>query len=301
MSSERDSLQKRLTATQDRVVALNASNVSGKTNPASIQQTGASAWQLGSPVNNALDHPEARAAFIEKEVQRAKSKFSRFFNSAGLSADEVDKFLAVIADFAQAKLDLSADVRAQGYGPYNVPQDPDAYYELFKVDAEVDSEYMNNLRTVLGDNLYQQFLAYRGTIPVFNLTDALASQLSNTGNPLTTQQADQMVQDLKANPFSAAPAPSAANTLNGTFISNSTLGNAKAESNIVNGDIMMPSLDWQAPVTDAAITSAQSVLTTAQLAVLQEIQAQQVIQYQTAPPTPPQPDILELVRQKRGG
>jgi uncharacterized protein (DUF1778 family) len=64
---------------------------------------------------------------------------------------------------------------------------------------------------------------------------------------------------------------------------------------------MMPSLDWQAPVTDAAITSAQSVLTTAQLAVLQEIQAQQVIQYQTAPPTPPQPDILELVRQKRGG
>jgi hypothetical protein len=299
--SERDSLQKRLTAAQNRVVAPNANLVSGKTKPANIQETGESAWQIGSPVNYALDHSEARAAFIEKEVQRAKSKFSRFFNSTGLSADEVDKFLAVIANFAQAKLDLTAEIRAQGYGPYNVPQDADAYYELFKVDAEVDSEYMNDLHAMFSDDIYQQFVAYRKSIPVLNLTDALASQLSNSGNPLTTQQADQMAQDLKMNPFSAAPVPSAANTMNGFFISNSTLSNAMAESNIVNGDIMMPSLDWQAAVTDAAIAGAESVLTPAQLAVLRQMQAQQVIQFQTAPPTPPQPDILELVRQKNGG
>jgi hypothetical protein len=136
---------------------------------------------------------------------------------------------------------------------------------------------------------------------ILNLTDQLASQLSTTDNPLTAQQADQMIQVLKANPFSAAPTPSSANTLNGTFISNSILDNAKGESNIVNGDIMMPSLDWQAPVSDAAIADAKSVLTPAQLAVLQQIQAQQVVQYQMAPPTPPQPDILELVRQKQGG
>jgi hypothetical protein len=48
----------------------------------------------------------------------------------------------------------------------------------------------------------------------------------------------------------------------------------------------MSSLDWRAPVTDAAVARAESILTPTQFAALRQLQAQQVAQYQLAPPPP---------------
>jgi hypothetical protein len=45
-------------------------------------------------------------------------------------------------------------------------------------------------------------------------------------------------------------------------------------------------LDWRAPITDAAITKAETVLTAPQLATLRQMQAQQLAQFQISPPPP---------------
>lgn len=268
--------------------------------PADAASVQAAAWQNTSPVNYALDHPEARAAFVEQEVARAKAKFDRFFRLAGLSAAEQEKFLGVLKNFAEAKLDLTASVRAQGYGPYNVPQDPEALRALFKVDAQVDAEFMGDLRGLLGEEHFKQFLNERKALPETNVVDQLASQLYDSDTPLSALQAQQLRQLLRENRFEPKAAPSPTNTLDGTVISGQAFQAAMGQSNLVHGDIMMPGIDWTAPVTDAAIARAGTLLNPAQVAALRRFQAQQAARLRLAPPAPQQPDIAALPPKRAG-
>lgn len=261
----------------------------------------AAAWQTTSPVNFALDHPEARAAFVAQEMARARAKFDRFFRQAGLSAGEQDRFLDVLKNFAEAKLDLTASVRAQGYGPYNVPQDPEALRALFKVDSEVDGEFMGNLRTLLGDERFRQFTAYRKSIPEINAADQLAGLLYAGDTPLTPAQARQLVQVLQENRFDKRATPSPTNMFNGAFIPDSANQAAMVQSNLMFGDIMMPGIDWRAPVTDAAVARAASILAPAQISALRQMQAQQAAQMLLAPPPPRQADASASRTKPAGG
>ncbi len=296
VTEERDHLRSRLEALQKRGTLTPSNSATGQfehgpqmantTATTENPSARAAAWQGPSPVNYALDHPEARAAFVDQEVQRAKAKFERFFERTGLSPEDQEKFLGVLKNFAEAKLDLTAAVRAQGYGPYNVPTDPQALQSLFEVDAQVDGEFMGDLRTLLGDERYQQFSAYRKTIPELNVADQLASQLYDSATPLTAAQANQLVGILQENRFDKKSIPSAANTLNGIFIPDQANQAGMGQSNLVNGDIMMPGIDWRAPVTDAAVARAETILVPAQIAALRRMQAQQSAQLLLAPPPP---------------
>jgi len=260
-----------------------------------------SAWQAGSPVNRALDHPEARAAFVQQEVLNAKAKFARFFKAAGLNATEQDAFLKRLSEFAEAKLDLVAEVRAKGYGPMNPPQDPQAYLELFRADHAVDAVFADQLRTLLGDERYQEFAAHRRSIPETNVADRLVARLFETDAPLTIQQASQLVSILQEERFREGAASSPHNTLNGVFVSSSTRGGALGQSNLIHGNVMMPGLDWLASITDAAMKRAEAVLSPNQLAELRQLQVQQTIEYRLAPPAPPQPDVATLLGQPKSG
>ena len=74
--------------------------------------------------------------------------------------------------------------------------------------------------------------------------------------------------------------------MNGTFITPQAMTGRRGQAMQQQG---MNLMDWLAPVTDAALARAQAVLTPAQFAALQQIQAQQVTQIQLAPPPPGAP------------
>jgi RNA polymerase sigma factor (sigma-70 family) len=261
----------------------------------------AGAWQATSPVNYALDHPEGRSAFIDQEVSRSKTKFARFFKVAGLSPDEQERFLAIMKNFAEAKLDLTASVRDQGFGPNNVPQDPQALTTLFTLDSQMDAEYMGNLRALLGDDRFKQFSTYRRSLPEWNVADQLAGQLYDSDAPLTSEQAQQLVRVLRDNRYDKKATPTPTNTVNGTFIPDGAYVGAVKQSNMAFGDIMMPNIDWAAPVTDAAMTRVGTVLAPTQLAALRRLQAQQAAQLLLAPPPPKQPDVSATVSKPTSG
>jgi RNA polymerase sigma factor (sigma-70 family) len=275
-AAQRDLTRQRALATSDQ---------------SAVAATRARAWQATSPVNYALEHPDARAAFVQHEVSRAKAKFDRFFQLAGLSPADQERFLAVIRNFAEAKLDLTASVREQGYGPNNVPTDPQALTSLFALDAQVENEYADKLRALLGDERFKQYYNYRKTLPELNVAEHLASQLYASDTPLTAEQSAQLVRLLRDTRFDKQATPSPTNTLNGTFIPDSTYVAAVKQSNLIFGDIMMPNIDWLAPVTDAAIARAEAVLAPAQVAALRRLQASQAAELQLAPPVPKQPDV----------
>ncbi len=81
-----------------------------------------------------------------------------------------------------------------------------------KLDYNVDQEFLNNVRTSLGDEAYRQFWDYRKTMSERNAVDQVATQLSATGSPLTADQGNQLVEILAKNRFQAAATPSPTDT-----------------------------------------------------------------------------------------
>jgi hypothetical protein len=133
----------------------------------------------------------------------------------------------------------------------------------------------------LGDDGARRFADYRKFVPALNVAGQLAGRLYDTGEPLTAVQARSLLEVLQKNPYRAGTETSPGSTFAGETIA---LGGAKALSNLVHGDLMMPGLAWSAPITDAAVERAQPILTPRQIEALRELQAQQAANYRLAPP-----------------
>jgi hypothetical protein len=134
---------------------------------------------------------------------------------------------------------------------------------------------------MLGDAQYSQYQNYELTLPERSLVGQLAQSLSYTSSPLQNSQIDQLVNILAAN----APARN-----QGT---GGGAGGGGLFAPMPGGGGMMggPFGNQSSLITDAAIAQAQSVLTAAQVAALQQLQAQQQAQRQ----------IAQIVRQTMNG
>jgi hypothetical protein len=60
-------------------------------------------------------------------------------------------------------------------------------------------------------------------------------------------------------------------------------------------------MEWQSPITDAAVAKLEPVLSAPQLAALRGLQASQLARLQLAPAPPPQPDVQKLIGKRAGG
>ena len=303
VSGERDVLRARLAAAEKQAGQLNvivatakqdadetrrsASNVAN-TAPARIAATQGS-------IDYVLDHPEKRAAFVQQEVVRAKGKFERFFLTAGLSAEQQEKFLQHLKNNAEARLDLYAAERAQGYGFYNAPQSPETYQQFYDLHRRVRAELWENMRGLLGDAGAEQYTLFSLAIPNRNTVDQLAGRLYDTNTPLTARQADQVVELLGRFPLVRnSQLNSENNNMSGAFIPPAAVEGDMAQAMVQGG---MTNLSWHAPVSDLALADAQTVLTPKQLAGLRGLQEQQVAQLQLAPPPPLKtPEIPKAAR-----
>ena len=120
-----------------------------------------------------------------------------------------------------------------------------------------------NIQQTLGAAQYAQYQNYEQTLPQRNVVTQLAQSLSYTGSPLQDNQTEQLVNILAANtPVQAQTAGGPGGLFAGMGGPGGVLGNRMS------------------PITDAAITQAQSILTETQVAALQQLQAQQQAQRQ---------------------
>jgi RNA polymerase sigma factor (sigma-70 family) len=271
-----------LVAAQKEISTLRAAAAAKPAEPPAASR----APSQGALMDYVLDHPETHAAFIQQQELRMKARYERFFRTAGLSAEQQNKVVHTLTASLADELDFMGALRSQGMGVGNMPQDPEERARLEGMIREKKQAAQADLRAQLGDERFQKFAQYSGTIPERNVADQLASQLYDTDAPLTAPQADQLAQILAQNRFKPEAKPSPTSTLNGTFITTQAIRGRVGQAMQQGG---MNLLDWQAPVTDAAIARAESVLSPAQVAALKQLQAQQVTQIQLAPPPPNAP------------
>lgn len=264
-----------LAATQQELGALRASAAQ----PAS--SSGDTPGSQGATMDYLLEHPEMHAAFLAQQELRGKMRYDRFLQTSGLSAGQQDQVLNVLNEARAGEVDLMAALHARGYGVGNVPQDPEGRAMLQKMATEMKQRLDTGLRSTLGDDGYKAFQQYSALIPERNVADQLASQLYYTTEPLTPAQADQLVRVLAQNRFASQPSPAPAAMMNGNFIDPPSYSRRLAQEMQQNG---MNLLGWSAPVTDTALSRAETVLTPGQLAALRQVQVQQVLQFQLAPP-----------------
>jgi hypothetical protein len=212
------------------------------------------------------------------------ARYDRFIKSAGLSPEQQDRLLKELKELAAVDFDFMAALHSQGFGVGNLPKDPKALQALRGPITEKREAFAENLRVMLGDERAKQFLDFGRTTAERNVADQLAGRLYYTDSALTSQQADQLVQILAQGRLSPQATGSPAATMNGNSISRNALNGALAQA-MQQGGLSL--LDWNAPVSDAAIAKAEAVLSPVQLAALKRVQAEQVMQLQLAPPPPP--------------
>jgi hypothetical protein len=290
---ERDELRARLGAADfaGQVASRSAAPAPKGTATSTAAQPGASpmaepalrrtAWAAASAINVALESPTGKAVFVRQEVLRAENRFRRLFDEMQLSREQREWMRQQFKSYAEAKLDYYETVRAAGFGPMNPPQDPKVLLELLRMENQVDSAFAQNLRGVLGDDGARKFADYGKLVPAWNVAEQLAGRLYDTGDPLTPTQAREFVAVLQNNPYRVGTDNLPGSTLAGEAV---VLDGARGLSNLVHGDLMMPGLAWNAPITDAALDRARGILTPRQIAALRVLQAQQVASYQLAPP-----------------
>jgi RNA polymerase sigma factor (sigma-70 family) len=297
LTAERDRLRADLQARRTGVAppaqagALGVSSPVGRAaaaanTPAAAPSSLDTAWSVTSPLNYAVEHPTARAAFIADVMLRAKAQFARFFTEAGLTPTERDTLLQQFRTYAQAEFDYYAAVRSQGFGPMSPPQDPKALAGLLKMDFDITRSFDAQARQILGETRMAQFNAYVKALPAYNVADMLAARLYATDAPLTGAQVAQLVPMLseRGSPQGGDAAPM---MMAGTAVSRNTISDAKGASNLAHGTVIFPGyLDFAAPITDATLQQAAAVLSAGQLTALRELQAEQLSRYQLIPPAP---------------
>jgi hypothetical protein len=292
-SRERDDLRARLSAAEQRARETDETLAATQKTvgdlraqtavPAAAPASRASTSNVGPVMEYILDHPELQGTHVQQQVLRAKVRYDRFIKSAGLSAGEEARFLKAVEEGIAGELDFMGALHAKGYGVGNLPQDPQDRMQLQQLHRDYSEKNQARMREALGDARLQQFAQYSGMIGERNVTDQVASQLYYTDTPLTAQQAEQLAQVLKEDRFKPGE-PSPHNTMGGNFVLTPRSISGRMGQAMQQGG--MTALDWQNPITDAALVRAQTILTPTQFAALQRVQAQQVTQFQLAPPPP---------------
>jgi RNA polymerase sigma factor (sigma-70 family) len=159
-------------------------------------------------------HPEARAMLGQVSRAQIAGRYDPFFKSVGMSQAEIDKFLDAVNETVLNHLVLT----------------PLTITPSVVMPPEAD------LRTLLGDERYQQFQDFNQVLPAFAFANQAGIAAGLAGEPLSSSQKDQLVQVLVKN----SPAYEA------------------------NGPMTMPQVNW-----DAVMPQAQALVSPTQWRALQ--------------------------------
>jgi hypothetical protein len=208
-----------------------------------------------------LENPEFRKLWDSQEKAGLDSRYSALFKALNLSPADLDKFKGLLVERQAAIADVMGAARDQGLDPRNPDDRAQIGALLQNAQAQVDA----TIQQTLGAAQYAQYQNYEQTLPQRNVVTQLAQSLSYTGSPLQDSQTEALVNILATN---TPPQNQNAGGMGGLFAgmggAGGTFGNRMS------------------PITDSAITQAQSILNATQVVALQQLQTQQQAQRQIA-------------------
>lgn len=206
-----------------------------------------------------LANPEVQKLMAVQQKAGLDGHYASLFKQLNLSPDDLEKFKNLLVEKQAAVMDVMAAARAEGL---NGRESRDQIRQLVQqAQGEVDTA----IRTTLGEAAYGQYQNYEATVPQRNVVDQLGQRLSYSTQPLTDTQSNQLVQILAA---TAPPSNNAGRSNAGSAIAQVFMGGGRGGSaSVLTGG--------GSPITNDAITQAQSVLSAQQLSAMQALQQEQ--------------------------
>lgn len=249
---------------------------------------GSDGRQQFEAIRELMAKPEVQAMLSVQQKAAIEARYSALFKNLNLNAEQTDKLKTLLAERGNTRRDVEEAARAQGINPR---ENPEAYRKLF---TDAQNELNAGIKAVIGDAGFAQLQTYEQTLPQRSLVENLQQRLSSTNLPLTSAQAEQLVQILAAN----SPQRTTGTTT-GTTAQPGTAPSGRGPSTFGGGDfgrggppdigrLMGGGFGGPPPgmgggtatVTAAAVSQAQTILAPPQLAALQQIQQQQQTQQQ---------------------
>lgn len=258
---------------------------------------GGNPMQQLSAVRDLMNKPEVMALLSVQQKAAVEARYAALFKSLNLSPEQAEKLKAVLAERQTTMMDVMSAARDQGIDPR---RDPEAFQKLM---AMAQNDINSSIKAVIGDSGFAQFETYEKTLPQRNVVNQLQQRLSYTDTPLSTAQAEQLVQILaantptpSANSAAAAPPPPPSDGGRGPGggrpggpdlgAIGAMIGNFAGGGGPGGGMLAIAADGGRgsttAPVTTTAVNQAQAVLAAPQVAALQQIQQQQQSQQQLA-------------------
>lgn len=227
--------------------------------------------QAAAPKTMALnaDEKEVEQLIDIQAKGQLDARYGALFRRLNLSPEKVDQLKKLLLDRQNVVRDVINAGRERGLGMQELQANLPAMVE--KTNAAVDE----NIRGLLGDEGFGQYQNYQTTLPERGIAEQLASRLISSNDPLSSPQLEQLVQTLAANTTTLMPMPNdpAAAAVPGDhiFLSNAEFNSGGGPVVALGGAGMMAN---NTPMTNEAIAQAANFLTPAQLAALQQIQAE---------------------------
>ncbi len=160
--------------------------------------------QQAAAIRDLMAKPEVQAMLSAQQKAAIEARFAPLFKSLNLSAEQTQQLTALLAERGNTRRDIDEAARAQGINPR---ENPEAFRKLF---TDAQNELNTSIKSVIGEPGFAQLQNYEQTMPQRLLVDSLQQRLAATNAPLSTAQADQLVQILAANaPQRTTPADTA--------------------------------------------------------------------------------------------
>lgn len=194
-----------------------------------------------------MANPEFAKAVGVQQRAALDGRYADLFKSLNLSPEQLEKFKSLLIERQSARMDVMSAARENGLNPRENRD------EINKMISEAQAEVDANIKTALGESVYNQYHNYESTQSQRAVVSQLDQRLSYSSTPLNGTQSAFLVNALAA-----------------------------SGSATTGGEPVGPGGAWGgrsgATITDTVIQQAQSVLTPDQLGALKQIQAEQQAQ-----------------------
>lgn len=257
--------------------------------PAGVDTTAETAGtirQQTAAIRELMDRPEVQAMLAMQKKAAVEQRYAGLWKKLNLTPSQIEKLNLLLTERANTMQDVLTAARDQGINPR---ENAEAFKKLI---ADVQGQTNANIKAAIGEDGFAQLTQYERTIPQRNVVSDLEQRLGFSNAPLTPAQAEQLVQILAANP---PPRPVAQDSAIASGTASRTGGAAgkrpDAGAVVRNAMTTVPGVglllgstdDGRAPVptypiSQSALSQAQTILTAPQFAALQQLQQQQQTQ-----------------------
>lgn len=133
--------------------------------------------------------PEIAPLMLKQRQRQVAARYAALFAKLGLSAEQRSKLEQLLADKQLSRFEAMGLARRQGLGPE----------EAMSLAKESDAEADSAIKTLLGDSAYSQLQTYDQTYSQRTSVASLSSQLSYSGESLSSDQQEQLISVLAEN------------------------------------------------------------------------------------------------------